>query len=578
MSERALRPLILLVALAPPAASQPDNEIRVVGHLAVPMRDGVKLYADLYRPRAEGRYPTIITRTPYGIQREGIHAALIAFARRGYAVLVQDTRGRYESEGAWDPFRNEAADGYDTVEWAAAQPWSNGKVGMHGGSYLGHVQWQAAGLEPPHLVAIFPALASTSIYHNTFFHGGAFKLALAFGWGVVRMPNRIMNPQYWHVEPLAPPELRYEGFSTKLPLRTLDLESSGQAVKHWRDWIAHQSYDAYWKAISDEERFHRVRVPSHGFGGWYDLLLGGTLNGYVGTRKRGARMIVGPWGHGATRKFGDVDFGPDAMRDILAMEMRWNDHYLKGIDNGIDREPPVELFHMGVNKWKKHADWPIPGTRFTPLYLAGERANSSRGGGKLDWAKPVEGTDHFRYDPDSPVPTVGGNDCCGITLPAGPKDQRSVEARNDVLVYTSGFLDKPVSVAGPLKAVLHAATDGRDTDWVVKLVDVDPDGFSMNLAEGILRARFHQGLDRISLLEPDRPYAFEIDMRGTAHVFLPGHRMRVQVTSSNFPQYDRNPNTGEDLGASDKVRIARQTVHRGGARASHIVLPLVELP
>lgn len=552
------------------------------------MRDGVKLFADVYRPRREGRFPVIITRTPYGVQRDGMHEAVIKFAQHGYAVVVQDTRGRYESEGAWDPFRNEANDGYDTVEWAARQPWANGKVGMHGGSYLGHVQWQAATLAPPHLTAIFPVLASTSIYHNTFFHGGAFKLALAFGWGAVRMPNRIMNPQYWHTEAYSPQELKYDQIIWTLPLNQLDLASSGQKVGFFRDWLRHQSYDAYWRAISDEERLSAVKVPSYSLGGWYDLLLGGTINGFAGVRakgateaaRRGAKLIIGPWGHGPTRKYGDMDYGPEAMRALFDLELRWNDRYLKGEENGIDREPPVELFVMGIDKWFQFADWPVPGTRFTPMYLSsGGNANSLRGDGALGFDPPAGAAkDGFVYDPRNPVPTLGGNDCCGAPFPAGPKDQRPVEARHDVLVYSSGILKEAVAIAGPVKMKLYAATDGKDTDFVAKLVDVHPDGTAINLAEGILRARFHNGLDRMELLEPNRMYAFEIDMRGTANVFLPGHRIRVDVTSSNFPQYDRNPNTGEDLGASDRLRTAQQTVFHSREAQSHILLPVVSLP
>ena len=581
------RVLLLLVSLVA-AFGQPISEtIRIEGHVAVPMRDGVKLYADVYRPRREGRFPTLITRTPYGVQRDGMHEAVIRFAQQGYAVVVQDTRGRYESEGAWDPFRNEANDGFDTVEWAAAQAWSNGKVGMHGGSYLGHVQWQAATMAPPHLTTIFPVLASTSIYHNTFFHGGAFKLALAFGWGAVRMPNRIMNPQYWHTESYSPQELKYDQIVWTLPLTELDLASSGQRVGFFRDWLKHQSYDSYWKAISDEERFAKVRVPTYSLGGWFDLLVGGTINGFKGVRahgataaaREGAKLIIGPWGHGPTRKYGDIDFGPTAMRDLFDLELRWNDRHLKGIQNGIDREAPVELFVMGANKWAQFADWPVPETRFTPLYLtSGGQANSVRGDGRLQFEVPAAGKDGYEYDPRNPVPSVGGNDCCGAPFPAGPRDQRPVESRQDVLVYSTEILKEPVTIAGPVEMRVFAATDGRATDFVAKLVDVFPDGSAMNLAEGILRARFHKGLDRMELLEPGKMYEFVIDMRGTANVFQPGHRIRVDVTSSNFPQYDRNPNTGEDLGVSARVRTAKQTVFHGGTGRSHIVLPVVTLP
>ncbi|MBK9169206.1 MAG: CocE/NonD family hydrolase [Bryobacterales bacterium] len=317
-------------------------------------------------------------------------------------------------------------------------------------------------------------------------------------------------------------------------------------------------------------------------------MLTGTLNGYTGIRQHGgtpearrhSKMTVGPWGHGPSRKFGDVDFGPDANRVLFERYLQWFDHYLMGLDTGIDREPPVEIFYMGINRWVKHDDWPVPGTKFTPFYLdSGGKANSARGDGTVS-AKPPKGaaSDRFVYDPNNPVPTLGGNDCCGAPIPAGPVDQRPVESRNDVLVYTGEPLREPIAIAGPVRMKLHASTDGRDTDYFIKLVDVHPDGFAMNLAEGILRARFRRGLDRMELLTPGEAYEYEIDMRGTAHVFRPGHRIRVDVTSSNFPQFDRNPNTGEDLAMSDTLRVANQTVFHTAQRPSHIVLPVVEMP
>ncbi len=334
------------------------EEIRIQRYLAATMRDGVKLYGDLYRPAREGKFPTLIVRTPYGVQRDGIHQALIKFAQHGYAVYIQDVRGRFESEGKWDPFRNEANDGYDTIEWAAKQPWSNGKVGLEGGSYLGHVQWRAATQSPPSLVTAFPQVASTNIYKNWLTQGGAFRLSFNYGWGVVRMPNRIMLPQYWHTEKYAPPELSYENILTYLPLKDIDLQNAGQVVPHFRDWLKHQSYDEYWKSISDEEHFDKVMVPVHTSGGWFDIFLNGTINGFVGVRKHGgtekarreSKMIIGAWGHGASRKFGDVDFGPTANREFFDRQMRWYNHYLKGEDNGIDREPPIEIFYMGVEQ------------------------------------------------------------------------------------------------------------------------------------------------------------------------------------------------------------------------------------
>lgn len=585
-----MRRLLFLIPLLLPAEDvRPvSHQIRLDSNVPVPMRDGVTLYADVYRPTGNGRYPVLITRTPYGKQRDGIHANLIDFARRGYAVVAQDVRGRFESEGKWDPFRFEAKDGHDTVEWAAKQPWSNGKVGMHGGSYLGNVQWQAAVEQPPSLAAIFPVVASTSLYHNTWFHGGAFKLGLTVGWGVVRNPRRVMYPMTLQLENYVPEEWKFEQALWGLPLRTLDQATIGQTVPHFRDWLTHQSYDDYWQSISVEERFSKIKVPAHVHGGWFDLLLGGTLNGYTGMRtqggtpeaRKGTKMTVGPWGHGPSRKFGDVDFGPDANRVLFDRNLRWFDHHLKGIDNGLDREPPVEIFYMGINRWVHHDDWPVPGARPTPFYIAsGGRANSLRGDGRLALEAPAGAeADTYTYDPANPVGTLGGNDCCGAPIPAGPVDQRPVESRGDVLVYTSALLDKPVAIAGPVKMVLFAATDAPDTDWMVKLVDVHPNGFAMNIAEGILRARFRNGLDRPQLLKPGEVNRYEIDMRGTANVFLPGHRIRVDITSSNFPQYDRNPNTGEPLGASERFQIARQTVRHSALHRSHIVLPVVEVP
>ena len=561
------------------------NEIRILRHQPAKMRDGVTLYADIYLPKPEGRYPTIVVRTPYGLQRDGMHQTMIKYAQHGYAVALFDVRGRYESEGRWEPFRDEAKDGYDAIEWAAIQSWSNGKVGTQGGSYLGHNQWQAASLKPPHLVAIFPVLASTNIYANWISMGGAFRLSFNYGWGVVRMPNRIMLPQYWHTEAYTPEELKYDNILMHLPLKDGDLQSAGYAVQHYRDWLKHESYDDYWKTISDEERFQQITVPAYTFGGWFDIFLVGTVNGYVGMKNKGgsayarsaSRMIIGPWGHGSTQKFGDVDFTPQAHIDQFELEQRYFDFHLKGIRNGLDQEPPVRLFYMGINRWRDELDWPIPGTMYKPYYLTSDRgANSVRGDGALVAAPPVRtDRDHYHYDPSQPVKTWGGNNCCGSPTAAGPKDQRLIEQREDVLVYTSAFLDTAVTIAGPIKIKLFSTTDGPDTDWMIKLVDVYPDGFAMPISEGIIRARFREGLDKPNLLKPGETYAYDIDMTPTANVFLPGHRLRVDITSSNFPQFDRNPNTGAPLGENAELRIAHQTIHHGGQQLSHILLPVV---
>lgn len=573
-------------AATAPGGKLITNKIKILSHQAVPMRDGVKLYADVYLPATGGKSPVLIVRTPYGVQRDGMHEDVVPFAQNGFAVVVQDVRGRYESDGQWDPFRYEGRDGYETIEWAAKQPWSNGKVATQGGSYLGHVQWAAISQKPPSLVAAVPRVASTSIYHNWAYFGGAFRLSFNYGWGIVRMPHRIMQPQYWHSSAIAPEELRYENVLWNLPLSAIDHTSSNTTVKHFRDWAEHTGYDGYWKAISDEEHFGKVDIPLYTQGGWFDIFLAGTINGYTGVRTKGGpaakkavKLWVGAWGHGPSQKFGEVDFGPTANRSNAERELRWYNHYLKGVDNGIDREPPVEIFYMGANKWKHHDDWPIPGTTFKPMYLTSNgAANSMRGDGSMTWEKPSgKPSDSYYYDPKNPVMTLGGNNCCGTPTLAGPYDQRPVERRDDVLVYSSEVLSAPLAIAGPVKMKLWAATDGPDTDWMVKLVDVYPNGFAMNVAEGILRARYRRGFDKPELLKPNDAYEFEVDMVGTANVFQPGHQIRIDISSSNFPQFDRNLNTGEGP-SSSKIRVARNTVFHTPERPSAILLPVVAMP
>lgn len=577
-----LLPLMTLLPVFQPADAQQLERILIDHHRAIPLRDGVTLYADVYRPARDGRFPTLVARTPYGVQREnvGVHDRLIMLARMGYAVVNVDVRGRYESEGVWDPFRSEGRDGYDVIEWAATQPWSTGKVASQGGSYLGHVQWAALSEQPPSLVAAFPAVASTNLYANWITHGGAFHLAFNFGWGVVRMPYRIMQPQLYFTGKDAAPELHYDQLLRHLPLETMDERAFQHPVKHWRDWVQHESYDAYWKEVSDEEKFSRVQVPVMTQGGWFDIFLPGTINGFVGVRNHGAnerarrltRMVIGPWGHGPSQKYGDLDFGPDADKQLFDYEVRWHDYHMKGVANGVDTDAPVQIFYMGINRWRGEADWPIPGARETNWYL--------QPGGKLAPTAPTgdssgDGSTSYRYDPNDPVPTTGGNNCCGSPTIAGPVDQAPLDARQDIVRFTSDVLKAPVTIAGPVKMDLHATTDGRDTDWMVKLIDVHPDGKAYPMAEGILRARFREGLDAPALLEPGTAYRYAIDMVGTAVVFQPGHRIRVDITSSNFPQFDRNLNTGDPLGKGTQPRVAQQTIWHSAARPSAVVLPVV---
>ena len=569
----------------PPPDVAERNDILLDNRVPIRMRDGVSLYADVFRPVGNDRYPVIVSRTPYSTERfPSAYEAGVYFSRRGYVYVFQDVRGRHESDGRWEPFFDDERDGYDTVEWAARQPWSNGKVGMQGGSYLGQNQWRAAQAAPPSLVTIFPSVASTSIYHDWITLNGAWRLSFNFGWGPVRQESRIMqNPGAHTVDGLH--AIHYDEVQRHLPLNTMQ-QLVGRRARFYDDWLANPDYNAYWKPLNVEDMFAKVAVPVHTFGGWFDIFSQGTLRGYVGMSqngpteriRRGSNLVIGAWGHGSTQKTGDIDFGPTAHVNEQALQLRWYDYWLKGIDNGLAAEPPVKLFVMGRNEWVLENEYPLARTEFRPFYFAsGGKANSDQGDGRLTWQKPAGSSpaDRFRYDPDDPVPSLGGNNCCGTPTPAGPRDQRPIERRQDVLIYTSEPLPQEIEVTGPVKVVLHASSDAPDTDFVAKLVDVHPDGTSYNMAEGIVRARYRESVAAPTPLTPGKVYRFEIDMVGTSVAFLRGHRIRVHVTSSHFPQFDRNPNTGARFGATREVRVAEQTIVHDADHPSHILLPVI---
>ncbi len=577
---------LLATAVQFPKATPPMNDIRMENHVPIRMRDGVVLYADVYRPVKDGKYPVLVSRTPYSTERApNSHEAPVYFARRGYAYVYQDVRGRHESDGKWSPYRDEIWDGYDTIEWAAVQSWSNGKVGMQGGSYLGHVQWWAAAAAPPHLVTIFPALASVNHYKDRITLNGAWRLSANIGWGAVRQESRIMQNTGPHTMAGGPDTLSYDKLVWHLPLMDMP-RPLGRDPEFYYDWIKHPDFDDYWKAIDVSASLEKIGATVHTFGGWFDMMVQGTLNGYIGMHKQGktqlareqSQMIIGPWGHGSSRKFGDLDFGESAHVDTYALELRWFDRWLKEIDNGVDREPPVKMFVMGRNEWRYENEYPLARAENRKLYFhSGGKANSDRGDGRLSWTAPSAGArpDRYAYDPDNPVPSTGGNTCCGTPTLIGPRDQRPIEVRPDLLVYTSDFLEREMEVSGPVKVVLYAASDAVDTDFVAKLIDVHPDGRAIGMAEGMVRARYRESLSQPKLLEPGKVYELTIDLIGTSHVFLPGHRVRVDITSSHFPQIDRNPNTGEPFGRTANVKVARQTVHHSASQPSHVVLAVV---
>lgn len=439
--------------------------------------------------------------------------------------------------------------------------------------------------KPPHLVCIVPQVASTSLYHNWITLNGAWRLSFNFGWGPVRQESRIMQNTGPHTMAGGPPNLSYDHLLWHLPLNNMQ-ELAGRHAKFYDDWIRHPDYDDYWKKINAEEVFDQINVPVYTMGGWFDIFSQGTLHGYVGmaTRgkteraRKGSRMLIGPWGHGSSQKYGDLDFGVGAHVDESAAALRFFDYWLKGKDDGIGSEPPVTLYVMGKNIWRRENEYPLARTQYRKLYFhSGGAANTGNGDGRLSWNAPAGESkpDTYRYDPMNPVPSTGGNNCCGTPTAAGPIDQRRIEGRGDILVYTSEYLDRDIEVTGPVKVVLYASSDCVDTDFVAKLIDVYPDGRSLPMAEGIVRARYRESPAAPKLLEPGKTYEFQIDMVGTSNAFLKGHRIRVDITSSHFPQFDRNPNTGEPFGTTSNTKVATQKIHHTAAHPSHIVLPVI---
>ena len=485
-------------------------------------------------------------------------------------------RGRWDSDGRHYPFHGHAHDGYDTQEWIGRQEWSDGKIGMSGASYLGLVQWQSAPEGSEYLTCLAPRVICCDFFTGLIYPGGAFQLNVALTWGM-RTNGRTAQSIEFH---------DWARAFRHLPVNAMD-ELAGRRLQFWKDWVEHARYDDYWDAINDEKRFGEISVPAFNMGGWYDLYSTQTFTNFNGLRQHGAtpearqsKLLVGPWPHAlsGSSRLGDVDFGANSLVDLDAEERRWFDYWLKGIDTGIVDEPPLRLFIMGIDQWRDEHEWPLARTDWQKWHLhSGGTANTALGDGALDPEPPRdEAPDQYIYDPEFPVQTMGGNNCCSPHIvPWGPYDQRAVEMRSDVLVYTSAPLETDLEVTGPIKLVLFAATDGTDTDWTGKLVDVAPDGFARNLCDGILRARFRESLSAPSLLERDRVYEYEIDLMVTGNVFRRGHRVRLEVSSSNFPRFDRNPNTGHEYGVDAELRPARQTVFHTSRYPSHLLLPVI---
>ncbi|MFN0181255.1 MAG: CocE/NonD family hydrolase [Gemmatimonadales bacterium] len=570
-----------LVAQAAPVRVDKDVEAR--------MRDGVVLRADIYRPDAGGRYPALLQRTPYSKNPGGDDDRFRALAERGYVVAIQDTRGRYRSDGTARP-HDEGEDGYDTVEWLAGLPFVDGRVGMFGGSYSATTQLLAAPLRPPHLAALFPSASYASRY-DMVFQGGAFYLADGLGWNLgqaMDVRRRVYQPSADRDGEIGLTPWQRQLLTTQwiwaVPLLAMDALELKRFMPGYHEMLRHPSYDPFWTTFDVAVRHPRFEVPAYHLTGWYDALLNGTLANFSGLHSRAAterarrnqRLIVGPWTHArpsaGSTAIGPVSFGPDAGFDSFALMTSWFDHWLKAPAPGDYPGPPVRLFVMGENRWRDETEWPLSRARSTAFFLTSDgEANTLDGNGRLGLAPPTAApSDSFTYDPWDPVPT-------GATgaYSRAPTDQRTIEARGDVLVYSTEPLEQPVEVTGPVRLVLWASTTGRDTDFTARLVDVFPDGTARALTDGILRVRYRASRSAPSLVVPGRPYELTIAVGATSNLFQAGHRIRLEVSSSNFPRYDRNPNTGDPFAQTARMQRVRQTVWHTAIRPSRLELPVV---
>lgn len=588
MQKRTLCLIALAVMLLPATSAwnQTPADVVVEHDVAMKTRDGVTLYADVYRPASAESLFVLLKRTPYDKSHDG--ALGIKAAQRGYMVVVQDTRGRYTSEGEWYPFKHEINDGYDAVEWAAALPHANGKVGMFSGSYVGATQMLAAIGQPPHLEGICPVVTASNYHENWTYQGGALEQWFDESWtsGLAQdTANRALkNASNAVVGSTALPLTQFPVFNVQ---PTDGVKLTHELAPYFLDWLAHPNYDGYWKQWSIEENFTKIQVPTLVIAAWYDIFQGGSLRNYLGIRAHGGteaarsktQMVVMVGGHsGFGRKVGELDFGPDAVFDEDATMLDWYDYLFKGKQNQFGNGKLVKIFVMGENKWRDEPNWPLERAKEIRYSLhSGGKANTLAGDGVLTTESAKNETaDSFVYDPANPVPTVGGPLCCDPQhLAPGPRDQSTVEARPDVLVYSTPPLENDTEVTGPITLDLFAQSTAVDTDFTGKLVDVGPDGKAYNVTEGILRARYRESKETPTPIVPGKVYEYKIDLWSTSNVFLKGHRIRLEISSSNFPRFDRNLNTGKSAAESAEFVKATNTILHDTAHPSALILPIV---
>ncbi|HEY6967596.1 MAG TPA: CocE/NonD family hydrolase [Candidatus Angelobacter sp.] len=621
-SRRSLVLIAFCVSVLAGAQSTPQYEVQATKNVMIPMRDGIKLATDIYRPAQNGtavvgRFPAVLVRTPYtrAFQDKGNAAFWVP---RGYVFVVQSVRGRYGSEGHWRFFRDDPADGYDAIAWIASQPWSDGNVGMLGGSYDGGTQHAAALASPPALKAMVPLVAATNVGRYGLRHNGAFELRF-FTW-VFSLGNPIESPLYPAYYPgdaatqaaLAEGARNYKQYMMQLPFRpgTTPLKLAPDYDSELAEIMSHGDYDAYWKNVGVDVLSHLKEhkdIPIHHVSGWYDSWDINTANvnyaNLARTKKSPQRLTMGPWTHNTlgTTVAGEAEFGPEAKVDLQQLEISWINRWLKGIQNGADKEGPVRIFVMGGGDahktpegrifvgghWRTEKEWPLKRAVTTPYYL---HPDHTLGPDKPKTGKPSQ----YDFDPGNPVPSVGGNvssqmgamqagafdqHCRSDVL--GCKDHAPLSSRKDVVVFQSAPLAEDLEVTGSVVVTLWASSSALDTDFTAKLVDVYPpskdfpEGVELNIGDSIVRARYRDSLERATLMKPGQIYKFRIELYPTSILFVKGHRIRVDISSSNFPRFDVNPNTGEPLNQNTKTAVAINTIYHDPKHPSNVILPVI---
>ncbi|TDZ79934.1 Cocaine esterase [Mycobacteroides salmoniphilum] len=581
----------------PPADGHGPCAVATKTDVPATMRDGTILRADVYRPKLKDPVPVILMRTQYGKSSAQVKPSRFRtpdwFASHCYLVVVQDVRGQGASDGIFTEFGNDGNDGYDTVEWAAGLPGSTGKVGMYGSSYVGATQWLAATTTPPHLTTIVPSNTASDYYDGWTYEGGAFRLGFVLPWAIETIATTAAKNRGDDaaVEQLDAANKERDRWLNFLPYQDLPpMQPGNPHVAPWYfEWIRHATRDEYWKRWSIRDRYENVKVPVLHFEGWYDAFLRGGLENFAGMSTRGGspearrhqRIVIGPWDHLAWGRETSSpspllkSLGTGANSPVNELQLAWFDHFLKGTDNGVGADSPrVDYYLMGANRWKSAPSWPLPQTDWTVYQLSGSGAKHD---GRLgNSTPPHDPPDTFLYDPANPVPSAGGHSCCAAdSAPEGRYDQSIVEQRADVLTYTSEPLATDTEVTGPISVDLWAASSAPDTDFTAKLVVVQSDGAAVNLNNGVVRTSLAQSLSDLHPVAAGRPHRYRIDIWPVSYQFRVGERIRLEISSSDFPQYAPNPNTGAPFGQNSELRTATQTILHDAAHPSTLTLPVI---